>query len=284
VKKNKYVSLISAVLAGTLLITGCGQQIQEDSADDNGVRTIKVGYVEGQAPITYEDENGNVTGCDIEAMKEVAKLLPQYNFEFVGHGEQPAVYAGLQNGRIHIALTNSFWTEERAEKFLFPNENIGASIVGLFTTNDYPNVNNLEDAYDQGLQISPILAGDGLYYVVEEYNKENPDKAIKQIPTDDANAFTLQFGWVAEGRYGFGIAPLYYYDRLVAAEDGSYHEVYDDLRFETFKSVKTWTILPKGEDVLAADLDGAIKQLRESGKLVELAEKFHGYNTWENIQ
>ncbi len=254
----------------------------EASADTSGeVRTVTVAHSQNGKPTAYTDDNGNLTGYDIEALRLVDELLPQYEFEYVGL-DQTAIYAGLSSGKYQIAVTNSFYTTERAEKYLFPKENLGASVLGIYTNKEkYPDVKSLEEAATQKLNIVPILAGDGIYYVVATYNKNHPDNQVILTPTDDNNAFTESFQWVAEGRYDFGLVPQQYWDALVAAEDGAYHQYYDKLTFTVFDAVKTWSILAKGEEELADALDGAIAQLKNEGKLSELSKKF--YNGVDNF-
>lgn len=276
----KAIALIGvvAVIGGSL--SSCGKA--DAAKKSGGVRKIQVGVINNGYPIAYKDDKGNLTGCDLEAIQLVDKLLPDYEFEY-NFLDQPAIYAGLQSGKLQVAMTNSFWTPEREEKYLFPKENLGASVVGLFTRKADSDVKNFKDVSAKKLKLTPILAGDGLYYVVEKYNQENPSAPIKLTATDDVNSFTNAFQWVAEGRSDFGLTPKYYWDALVEKDDGSLHQYKEKLVFTTFTAVKTWTILAKGEDKFADALSGAIKQLKDEGKLVELAKKFHGYNTFEYL-
>jgi L-cystine transport system substrate-binding protein len=239
------------------------------------VKTIVVAYAQNGKPTAYTDEKGNLTGYDIEALRLVNQLLPQYKFEYVGL-DQPAVYAGLSTGKYNIAVTNSFYTTDRAAKYLFPKQNIGASVLGLFTNKQKnPDIKNLDQAAAKKLRIVPILAGDGLYYVVDTYNKAHPNVQVALTPTDDSNTFTEAFQWVAEGRYDFSLTPQQYWDALVASPTGDYHQYYDKLSFSVFGAVKTWTILAKGQEQLAADIDTALAQLKKDGKLSELSKKFY---------
>lgn len=279
-KKSLILFLVITLL---FVVTGCGNSANTDKTENkNAVRKIIVGYINNGYPIAYKDKDGNLTGCDIEALKLVNKLLPEYEFEYVSM-DQNAIYAGLQSGKVQVALTNSFWTPEREQKYLFPKENLGASVLGIFSRKADGTVDSFKDAAAKNLKLTPILAGDGLYYVVEKYNQENPSAPLKLTPTDDTNSFTNSFKWVAEGRADVGITPKYYWDALVEKEDGALHQYKDQLQFKTFTAVKTWSILAKNEDEFAAKLDGAIKQLKSEGKLVELAKKFHGYNTFEYL-
>jgi len=252
------------------------------SASSGGVTKVQIAYSQGGYPTEYVDENGKLTGYDIEVMRLVDELLPDYEFEYTGL-DQTAVYAGLSTGKFQIALTNAFWTPEREAKYLFPKENIGASILGFFTRPEHSDVKTLSDAARKKLKLSPILAGDGNYYVIVDYNNNNPDNQIELTPTDDSNAFTEAYDWVYNGRYDFGLIPLQYWNALVVDEKGAFHKYNGKLSYNTFGAVKTWAIFAKGQEALAAEYDKAIAKLKAEGKLVELSNQFYGYNNFEYL-
>ena len=55
------------------------------SPDNNAeVRTITVAYSQGNAPCSYVDDNGELVGYEIDVLKLVDDMLPQYEFEFTG--------------------------------------------------------------------------------------------------------------------------------------------------------------------------------------------------------
>jgi len=281
-KKIHIISIVYILLAIVILLTGCVKKTQnKETQADSGPRKIIVGFINFY-PVSYVEDNGNITGCDIEAAKLVDELLPDYEFEYVPL-DQSAVFAGLQAGRIQMGLTNSFYTEERAEKYLIPKENLGASTVGFITRTEHANVKSLEDAHDNGLRLVPILAGDGMYYIIQQYNKAHPDKEIKIPATDDPNT-AKSFGYVAEGRYDFAMCPRYSYETLVESPKGTYHQFKDQLVHRVFDSTETWSILAKGEDEFEAKLSEAIAKLKAQGKLEELSIKFFGYNNWEFLK
>jgi L-cystine transport system substrate-binding protein len=285
--------LLTLLMTATLLLSACGASSAATGTSPSAstasaspstsgkVTTVNVAYSQNGKPTAYLDESGNLTGYDIEALRLVDALLPQYEFNFIGL-DQTACFAGLATGKYQIAATNSFYTEERAQKYLVPSENIGASILGLFTSKEKnPDVASLAVAASKKLSLVPILAGDGNYFVVQQFNKKYPDNQVNLQATDDANAFTESFQWVAEGRYDFALVPKQYWDSLVVADDGAFHQYFDKLSYHVFGAVKTWTFLAKGQDQLAADLSAALKQLKDEGKLSELQKKF--YNGVDNF-
>ncbi|MDR3072825.1 MAG: transporter substrate-binding domain-containing protein [Clostridiales Family XIII bacterium] len=288
-KKNiKLTALIlSIALIASLMLTGCGEKKAEgtdkNAESETEVTTLVVGWVGNGKPITYLGDDGEPTGVDIEALKLVDELLPEYEFDFQML-EQPAVFAGLETGKVDIATTNSFYTKERDEKYLFPEEFLGMNIEGLVINKKYADkVTSLEDAASQGLKLSPFLAGDGNVYVVEQYNNAHPDNQITMELSDNPDIFIQQFAMIAEGRYDYGVIPKQYWETLVKDENADLHEYAKDLEYIEFGAVRTWAIFADGNEKAAAAFDKAVKQLKEEGKLSELAIQFIGYDTWAYV-
>ena len=134
------------------------------------VTTVKVAWQTNAFPLAYEDENGNLTGYEIEVMKLVDEALPEYEFEFELAGTQDAEYAGLSAGKYDVVLSNAFYTKDRDEAYALPKNPIGASLVGIFVKKGTEGITDFASAATAGAKLTPILAGDGLYYVVYKYN------------------------------------------------------------------------------------------------------------------
>jgi L-cystine transport system substrate-binding protein len=276
--------------AVVLAFTGLGQEVhaaggqQNPRAGDTGqnpqaqVQKVIVGYVVTK-PVAFIGDNGEPTGVDVEALRLIDELLPEYEFEFQ-RGEQQAIFAGLQSGKIDIAITNSFWTQDRENRYLFPKENLGMNIEGLTINRKFTTVKNLEDAAALKLRHSPILSGDGNHGILLEFNKRHPDTPVDIPLTDNADASTLKYGWIVEGRYDYSIGPKQRYEVLVGNEDGELHHLIKDLDFIEFGSVRTWPIFRKDEQELADAYDRAVVKLKEDGTLRKLAIQFIGYDTW----
>ncbi|MDR2211300.1 MAG: transporter substrate-binding domain-containing protein [Spirochaetaceae bacterium] len=270
-----------ALLFSALILPVISCEKTEDSAgegQDLQVKKIVVGYSVFK-PITYIGDDGEPTGVDIEALKLIDELLPEYEFEFQ-RGEQQAIFAGLQSGKIDIATTNSFWTQDRENRYLFPKENLGMNIEGLYINKKFTGIKSLEDAAVQKLRLAPMLSGDGNHGILLEFNKRHPDTPVEIPLTDNADAFTLSFSWIAEGRADFYIGPKQYYELLVESETGELHHLVNDVGFVEFGSVRTWPIFRKDEQELAAAYDRAVIKLKEDGTLRRLALEFIGYDTW----
>lgn len=265
-------------------MTGCSGGTDTASAqaeEENGeVKKVVVGYASNAYPLAYQEEDGTFTGYELEVLKAADERLENYEFEYV-EGVQDALYAGLGTGKYDLVVTNAFYTEERAENYILPENPLGASLVGMILKKDLTGIENFEDAAKADLSLAPILAGDGLYYVVAKYNESNPDHQIELSATDNANSFMDAVGWVAEGRYDFAAWPRNYWEQVVKAEDGSLHDYYDQLQFVECRSVYTYPVIAKGQEELAEELNGVLGDLYDEGLMVELSNEFYGYNVFE---
>lgn len=90
---KKSISLVIASLL-TLAIAGCGNNSSNSSQNGNAaeasatansstkVTKIIVGTGTAFPKVCFIDENGKLTGFDVELLKEIDKQLPEYEFEF----------------------------------------------------------------------------------------------------------------------------------------------------------------------------------------------------------
>lgn len=59
--------------------------------------------IEASKPISYIDDNGNPTGYDVEVMKLVDELLPDYQFEYVGTTSDDLLI-GVEQGKYQVGV------------------------------------------------------------------------------------------------------------------------------------------------------------------------------------
>ncbi len=152
--------------------------MEQTTEDGQEVRTVKVAYDQASKPMTYIDENGNPTGYDVEVMKLVDELLPEYEFEYVGTTSDDLLI-GVEQGKYHVGVKNAFWTEERIRKFIFPQEFLGLSSAGLVLKKENEHIKDLSDFATAGMTLAPIAANNAQYTVIAEYNEANPDNPVK---------------------------------------------------------------------------------------------------------
>jgi len=279
--------LLSLLLVGSTILafTACGNSTatkEETDASDSGKTVVRVASVTNGYPTSYYDDGSDVkTGYDVEVMRLVeAALSDKYTFEWYD-AEQDAIYTGLSTGKYDIALTNAYYTQERAENYILPENAIGASPAGLIVRKEDAEIKTLEDAATAGFKAAPHFAGDGNTYLYQKYNAENPDNPLDFTISDDPNCFTAMIQYIAEGRYDCAIYPSIYYETLVTSDDGTLHEFADKLSFNVYYPVDTYAVIAKGEDELAADVSAELGKLKEDGSLSKLAVQFYGFDPFD---
>jgi len=287
-KKLRLFTILSLVLA--VFATGCASgskkpegKVTYNQNAGNEVRKIKVAYAQTGKPITYQDENGEAAGYDVEVFKLIDEMLTEYEFEFIPTTDDDLLI-GVETGKYNVGLKNAFYTDARAEKYIYPKEYLGASASGLvIRKEDEGNVKDLSDIATLGKKLLPIAPQDAQYALVQKYNAENPDNQIK---VETSETFVVQDGlvWIAEGRYDAWLVIKSTYDANVVAEDGPYHSLSDKLSWSTFTATKTWPLFSKNEQKLADAYDEAIKQLKEEGKISELLIEILGEDTTQFLK
>lgn len=281
---KKIVKIAATSIALMALLAGCGTNSTSNTSsnpaaeNNSDVRKVKVAYDQASKPISWVDETGNPTGYDVEVMKLVDELLPQYEFEYIGTSSDDLLL-GVEQGKYQIGVKNAFWTQERTEKFIFPKEFIGLSSAGLVLKKEKKDINTLADFASAGLSLAPIAANNAQYTVIDEYNKANPDNKVKLRAGDTFSLDIVQ--WVNEGRVDGGVMIEGPFEKQVTAEDGPYHHLVNDVVYNEFAVIKTWPLFNKKEQEFADAYDKAIKQLKEEKKTNEFSVEFYGRDLFE---
>ena len=153
---KKIIAVLGIGLLAVGVLAGCGSNTDktEKKAD---VKKVKVAYAQNSKPINYTDENGKPAGHDVEIMKLVDGLLPQYEFEFIPTTDDDLLL-GVEQGKYDVGIKNTFYTEARAKKYIYPKEFLGLSSFGLVLRTDDANIKTLADFAKAGKTLAPIAA------------------------------------------------------------------------------------------------------------------------------
>lgn len=274
------IIIAGALLLSLLMTTACGKNKTEDSGKEV-VKKVTFAYRNtGNWPMTGDDKAGNPTGYDIDVLRLVDKELEGYEFDFVGTSYDDA-YIGIESGNYDAALTNAFWTEERAEKYLIPEEALGASVLVLAVRSEDAAIKDFESLHDSGKQLAPILAGNGMFYVVKNFNQEKPDKAINITTTDDSTYVAGSVEELVAGKYDAILWTKPQFDATVVAKDGENHSLLKSISYSEFTTVNTYPMFSKnvGEDFIK-EFSKALKKVKDSGKASEISQSYFNYDIW----
>lgn len=284
-KKNiKRVLAFTLTAAALLGAAGCGgssktaaQSGTAESASADSPRQVLIGIRQDLFPTSYIDEKGEPQGYDIDIIKKIDEKLPQYEFTYEAVSQE-ALLTGLESGKYAAAVAGFYTSDERQEKYLFPQEPIGGNLIGLLVkTSDADQLKDLASLAKSGKTLEPIASTSGMYGIVVEYNKENPDNQV-DLQTSDWTDASEQFKYLEEGRYDAVVTSQNVYDQI-KDELG-----YDDLTLNIFTAIKTWSMFNKSETQLAADYDKALKELKDEGYITEESKKYFGQDILPYIE
>ena len=265
-------------------LTACGQDkaVNSSKSGTNGVTTITVAHTQAYPPYDFVDENGGSDGYEVAVLKAIDELLPQYEFQFVVTTDDDLLI-GVESGKYDVGTKGVWWTSARSETYVFPEHYIGSSTIGItIRKEDAQKIADLEDFAEYSGKLAPIAPQNAQYNVVENYNKNHPDKQVNLIAADQfVNADAYQ--WVLEGRYDAYFDIRTSFEANVVSEDGEYHRYVDQLSYVIYEAIPTWPLFNIDNQELADAYDEAWAELEADGTLEELSQQYFGYSLFEYI-
>ena len=279
---KKLIQFATISFTAVALLSACGNNPDSSSASagetKDGVTIVKVAYDQASKPMSYIDEKGDATGYDVEVMKLVDEALEDYEFQYVGTTSDDLLI-GVEQGKYDVGVKNAFWTEERTQKYIFPQQFLGLSSAGLVLKKEDAQIKNLSDFASAGFELAPIAANNAQYTVIAEYNEENPDNPVNLKAGEEFSVDVVQ--WVNEGRVDGGVIIEGAFNGQVLTEGGPYYNLKDDVVYNQFAVIKTWPLFNKNQQQFADAYDQAITELKETDALRELTIEFYGKDLFE---
>jgi len=271
-KKNifvqKAVASLSVLLAVLLMssIVAC----KKTKAEKDGVKVIPVGVTSTNKPDAYFDENGKLTGYDIEVLRAIDELLPQYKLDLQTM-EFTEILNGLATGRVLAGSQEFEWNKERAANYLFGEVPLIGYNTYILTLDkpEYANIKGIEDL--GGKSTINMGSGGSQEAIIRKFNDENPGNEIKTSAmfsgledlVNTLNTGVIDF-WICNEQIFSNILNTY------NVKNWKFHrnaKVYDS---------NSYILFGKNETQLQKDFDEALRQLTDKGKLSELSIKFYG--------
>ena len=239
------------------------------ATDTQDVTVIKAATGGSPKPYTYVDENNEVTGYDIEVLKEVFNRLPQYELQ-VEVTDFASIFSGLNSGLYQIGVNSFTYNEERAQNFLYSFPYDKNAYVVIQKTGATP-ITSFEEAAGHSTEGSTSGA---IENGIDIWNEQNPDKTINLSRTEAEIPVILQH--VEDGSIDFFIMDPVMYDTYLAEYD--YDLQATDLKQESVdvisKNLNAYFLLPKDQEELRTEIDAVIKELHDDGTLSKLTQKW----------
>ena len=268
IKTLAVIGLAAALVAG---LSSCGEEKKSD------VKKIQVAHTSYYKPYDFVNEAGESDGFEVAVLKEVDKLLPQYEFVYNPTSDDDLLIGVLQ-GKYDVGTKGVWKTAEREKKYVFPKNPIGASVIGIVVRTEITDkVNDLPSFAKYSGKLVPIGAQNAMYNVIDEYNKANPDAQVNLIAGD---SFEAQAGdayvWVTEGRYDAFVDIKLSYQNNVEKDGAPYESFKGKLTYIPYKGIPTWPLFNIKNKEFADAYDEAIQKLIADGTVSRLAIEYFG--------
>ncbi|MFZ2570182.1 MAG: transporter substrate-binding domain-containing protein [Streptococcus suis] len=278
------IAVIAATIIGRQLI-GKSESASNTTASStsNGVITLKVAHTQSYAPYDFINEKGESDGFEVAVLKAIDEKLDAYQFEYVGTSDEDLLI-GLESGKYDIGTKGAWYTAERAEKFIIPENAIGASIIGFtIRKEDSSKYTDIDSFAVAGGKLVPISPQNAQYNVIQEYNKDSSTP----IKLEEAESFKVAdaYAWVLEGRYDAFFDIKLSFEKAVTNEDGAYHQYADKLTWFPYKGIETYPLIHKSStnEEFAKAYDEAIQELKEDGTISKLSTEYFGEDVFSYV-
>lgn len=267
--KYSYRRGIAALLslAAALSLTACGGGTASTSASGAAssggtVQTFTVGTRGTVAAYSYVDENNNLTGYDIEILREIDRRLPDVAFEFQTM-DLSSCFVALEAGQIDLIANQLVHNEERDSKYLFNTLPYGYAVSRLIVRGEENGVTSLDDLKGKTMALTPTSES---ARAVRQFN-ETADSQINVVNFDGGSAET--FSQVATGQADATAG----YKPTVENSDYDLKVVGDPIA-----SVPVYFILRQDDQAaaLVQEIDTTLQTMIDDGTVSALSQQFLG--------
>ncbi|MGX2959016.1 transporter substrate-binding domain-containing protein [Peribacillus sp. JNUCC 23] len=259
------------VLLGVLLVivtAGCGsnstQSAGEAKSSDSKVKKIIVGTGTQFPNICFIDDDGKLTGYDVELVKEIDKRLQEYEFEFKTM-EFSSLLLSLETNKIDFIAHQMEVNEERQQKFLFNDEPYNVFPLQVVVHEDNQSIKSIKDLKGKKAIVG---ATSNSAILLDKYNKEHGNE-IEIVYSGSGSTDTIT--QLKNGRADATISTPFAVDFQNEQADAEQKVVGDVL-----SNSKVYFMLRKDESDLKQAIDGALKEIKADGTLKKLSTKWLG--------
>ncbi|MBP2622787.1 amino acid ABC transporter substrate-binding protein [Streptococcus oricebi] len=242
------------------LLFAC-QSKQAERKSDKQPQTILVATAGDIKPFAFE-EDGNLTGYDIEVLKAVDKKLPDYQVEFKRTSWE-SIFPGLDSGHYQVAANNLSYTDERAAKYLYSLPIARNPLV--LVTRKGAAITSLDDIGGKRTQDD---TGTSTAKLVTDWNQQHQDNpSLIDYSGEDVSKRLMDLD---NGEFDYLIFDKISVDSIVA-EKG-----YNLTSVELEGNPLNYLIFAKENAAFQKEFNRVIKELYRDGSLEKLSQKFLG--------
>src|SRR5690625_982439 len=273
---KKYMKLL--ILSTSLVLAACGNGGEEGASDspagtEGDVQTVTVAVENASNPLSFTNDSGELDGYEDDLIRLLDEEIEEYAFE-VESVDAEAAQVGLDTGEYAFIGGGLYRTPEREEMYLFPEEHTGASVVRIYKRADDDSIQSLDDLSD--VTVHPVTPNGGMYNLLVEYNENNPDNQI-DIQVGESGNYAERFRALDEGVS----------DAIVQPANLGADEIIEQLNLnvaaveEPVEVNATYFALGQDQEELKTLMDEALRELKDSGELSALSEKWYDEDMFE---
>lgn len=271
---------MTSILALALAVAGCGSDNtsnkggnsaaapeggKTEAAAGGTVTKIIVGTGTKFPQVCFIDENGKLTGFDVELLKVIDERLPQYEFEFQTM-DFSNLLLSLETKKIDLVAHVMEKNPEREQKYLFNKEPYAHWRNRIVVNKDNDSIQSLDDLKGKKVLVGATSAQ---AQILENYNKEH-ENAINIVYQNGAANDTVN--QITTGRVDATLSADFVLP--VIDPQKKLKAVGKEL-----SSADILYVLRKDdadEQKLSDAIDGVIKELKTDGTLAKLSNQWLG--------
>ncbi|TAJ34107.1 transporter substrate-binding domain-containing protein [Bosea sp. (in: a-proteobacteria)] len=233
------------------------------------VRTIKIATSAESKPLSWGAIGVEPQGYEPDVLKAINAKLPQYKFEMEGAADI-AQETGLVTGKYDIATGGYYKNPARSKQFLIPENPMGASLLKIYSRKG-SGINELKDLV--GKQIVPLTAGGGTYRYVTQWQTENPQYKIEIAGSNAGVPYPNRLNEIQNKKYDAAILPS-----NLGQQEVIENQKLDIVASDPILINNTVMLIHRSEknEALLADVDKALKELKDDGTLSKISVKWFG--------
>ncbi|MFP7494327.1 transporter substrate-binding domain-containing protein [Terribacillus saccharophilus] len=267
---GKRWGIISSLLAIVFLLGACGSSGENNSESAGNDKTWEKIQESGTlvvgtsgtlfAASYYPDGSDELTGYDVEVIREIAKRL-DLDVEFKT-SDFNNMLASIQNGRIDVAANDIEITDERKEQFAFTEPYKYSYTSMVVRKDDLSGIHSLAD-----------IKGKRAGGEASTNHSKVAEQLGAEVVTYSNAANEVYLGDVDNGRTDLIINDYYLQSLALQAFPDFNITIHPDFKFD---QIEQGAIMSKDAPELKKQMDKAMEEMKEDGTLTKLSEEFYG--------
>lgn len=267
--------ILSVLLAGAMVLSmaACGakeeeqpeeatEATEETKEETEEAKEITVVATGSFYPISYTDDNGDLTGFEVEAIKEVAKRAG-LTIKWELSDDYTAMFGGIDSGIYDTIVGQISVTPEREKTYTF-TEIYAENAIRMCVRSD-DAAESVDDL--QGRKVC-IQFGTVLQDFFDAYNADlADDKKIECVETTGSPYEELEVGHFD----AFPITELSF-DSVMEKGEYDFKLIGDPIIID----YQAWPFAKDADPEIIEAFNTAIKEMQKDGTLSDLSNKFYG--------